>query len=293
MELVEALIRWRMPDGSYRSPDEFLAVAEESGLIVEISDWVLRTAICTAARWHRGAWPKARVAINVSPRQFLDYRFVSRLEELLREYDLPARCLELELTESVLQTGAHTIKTLDQLRSIGVAIALDDFGTGYSSLASLQRLPLTRVKLDRSLIAGIDDSARSASIARATIALCRGLGLEITAEGVERVEQLAMLLPNRAISLQGYLFSRPVSESDLLPLLERLPAHCQELKQSAQQLPAQTKFATRTGKGAAAHWRWSSIESATLRRCADAQEICTRTCTRRAAVRSCDARRRA
>jgi diguanylate cyclase (GGDEF)-like protein len=248
VELVEALIRWRMPDGSYRSPDEFLAVAEESGLIVEISDWVLRTAICTAARWHRGAWPEARVAINVSPRQFLDYRFVSRLEELLREHDLPARCLELELTESVLQTGAHTIKTLDQLRAIGVAVALDDFGTGYSSLASLQRLPLTRVKLDRSLIAGIDDSARSASIARATIALCRGLGLEITAEGVERVEQLAMLLPNRAISLQGYLFSRPVSESDLLPLLERLPAHCQELKKSAQQLPAQTKLATRMGE---------------------------------------------
>ena len=248
VELVEALIRWRMPDGSYRSPDEFLAVAEESGLIVEISDWVLRTAICTAARWHRGAWPNARVAINVSPRQFLDYRFVSRLEELLREYDLPARCLELELTESVLQTGAHTIKTLDQLRSIGVAVALDDFGTGYSSLASLQRLPLTRVKLDRSLIAGIDDSTRSASIARATIALCRGLGLEVTAEGVERVEQLAMLLPNRAISLQGYLFSRPVSANDLLPLLERLPAHCQELKKAAQQVPAQTKLATRAGE---------------------------------------------
>ncbi|HEU5135750.1 MAG TPA: EAL domain-containing protein [Steroidobacteraceae bacterium] len=246
--LVEALIRWRMPDGSFRSPDEFLAVAEESGLIVEISDWVLRTAICTAARWHRGAWPDARVAINVSARQFLDYRFVSKLEMLLREYDLPAACLELELTESVLQTGSHTIRTLDQLRSIGVSVALDDFGTGYSSLASLQRLPLTRVKLDRSLIAGIDDGARSASIARATIALCRGLGLEVTAEGVERLEQLAMLLPHRAISLQGFLFSRPVSANDLLPLLERLPAHCQELKQAALKLPAQTKFATRTGE---------------------------------------------
>ncbi len=245
--LVEALIRWRMPDGSFVAPDEFLAVAEESGLIVEISDWVLRTAIRTADHWHRGAWPDARVAINVSPRQFLDYRFVGRLEELLRQYDLPARCLELELTESVLQTGSHTIKTLDYLRSIGVAVALDDFGTGYSSLASLQRLPLTRVKLDRSLIAGIDDNARSASIARATIALCRGLGLEVTAEGVERVEQMAMLLPHRAISLQGYLFSRPVSANDLLPLLGRLPALCQELNHAAQKLPA-AKFATRSGE---------------------------------------------
>lgn len=248
VELVEALIRWRAPDGSYRSPDEFLAVAEESGLIVEISDWVLRSAISTAARWHRGPWPNARVAINVSPRHFMDYRFVSRLEELLREFSLPASCLEIELTESVLQTGAHTIKTLEQLRAIGVAIALDDFGTGYSSLASLQKLPLTRVKLDRSLIAGIDDNARSASIARATIALCRGLGLEVTAEGVERVEQLAMLLPQRAISLQGYLFSRPVAAADLLPLLERLPALCQELKQAAQKLPPQSHYVTRTGE---------------------------------------------
>jgi len=246
--LVEALIRWRMPDGSFRTPDEFLAVAEESGLIVEIGDWVLRTAICTAARWHRGPWPNARVAINVSPRQFLDYRFVSRLEELLREYDLPAHCVELELTESVLQTGSHTIKTLTQLRSVGVAIALDDFGTGYSSLASLQQLPFTRVKLDRSLIADIDESARSASIVRATIALCSGLGLEITAEGVERIEHFAMLLPHRAVSLQGYLFSRPVSANDLLPLLERLPDQCRELRQTAQKMQGLTKFATRAGE---------------------------------------------
>ncbi|MES1263555.1 MAG: EAL domain-containing protein [Peristeroidobacter soli] len=246
--LVEALLRWRAPDGSFRSPDEFLAVAEETGLIVEVSDWVLRTAICTAARWHRGGWPKARIAINVSPRQFLDYRFVSRLEVLLREYELPAECLEIELTESVLQTGPQTIKTLDHLRSIGVSIALDDFGTGYSSLASLQRLPLSRVKLDRSLVAGIDDNARSASIARATIGLCRGLGLEVTAEGVERVEQLAMLLPHRSISLQGYLFSRPVPANDLLPLLERLPAQCAEHKKAAEKLPSYAKFMTRTGE---------------------------------------------
>ncbi len=245
--LVEALIRWRMPDGTLRCPGEFLAVAEESGLIVEISDWVLRTAIRTAARWHRGPWPNARVAINVSARQFLDYGFVGRLETLLHEFQLPARCLELELTESVLQTGAHTIKTLHQLRSIGVAIALDDFGTGYSSLASLQQLPLTRVKLDRSLIAGVDDGARSAAIARATIALCRSLGLEVTAEGVERVEQFAMLMPHRTITLQGYLFSRPVSEGDLLTALERMPEHCRELVQLSRRVPPPAHGATRAG----------------------------------------------
>ena len=234
VQLVEALIRWRMPDGNYLAPGEFLAVAEESGLIMEISDWVLRTAIESAAQWHRGAWPEARVAINVSPRQFLDYLFVDTLKALLNEFDLPASCLELELTESVLQTGPATIKTLHQLRAMGVAIALDDFGTGYSSLASLQQLPLTRVKLDRSLIASMDGSVRSASIARATIGLCRDLGLEVTAEGVERLEQLAMLLPHRAISLQGYLLGRPVPRGELLPMLAKLPEQCQELVKQAQ-----------------------------------------------------------
>jgi EAL domain-containing protein (putative c-di-GMP-specific phosphodiesterase class I) len=239
VQVAEALIRWRMPNGGFLSPGEFLAVAEESGLIIEISDWVLRTAIETAARWHQGGWRDARVAINVSPRQFLDYGFVDTLEKLLAEYRLPARCVELELTESVLQTGSTTIKTLDQLRGIGVAIALDDFGTGYSSLASLQQLPLTRVKLDRSLIASMDGSVRSASIARATIGLCRDLGLEVTAEGVERLEQLAMLLPYRNISLQGYLLARPVARDELLPLLERLPRHCHDLVALAKKLAPQ------------------------------------------------------
>jgi diguanylate cyclase (GGDEF)-like protein len=239
VQVAEALIRWRMPNGGFLSPGEFLAVAEESGLIIEISDWVLRTAIETAAKWHEGGWRDARVAINVSPRQFLDYGFVDTLEKLLKEYRLPARCIELELTESVLQTGTTTIKTLDQLRGIGVSIALDDFGTGYSSLASLQQLPLTRVKLDRSLIASMDGSVRSASIARATIGLCRDLGLEVTAEGVERLEQLSMLLPYRNISLQGYLLARPVARDELLPLLGRLPQHCQELVALAKKLAPQ------------------------------------------------------
>ena len=240
VQVVEALIRWRTPNGSFLAPGEFLAVAEESGLIMEISDWVLRTAIETAAQWHQGAWRDVRVAINVSPRQFLNYGFVEMLEKLLNEYQLPARCVELELTESVLQTGAATIKSLEQLRSIGVAIALDDFGTGYSSLASIQQLPLTRVKLDRSLIASMDGTVRSASIARATIGLCRDLGLEVTAEGVERLEQFAALRTYRNISLQGYLLARPVCREELLPLLERLPQHCQDLVRLSRELTPQT-----------------------------------------------------
>jgi diguanylate cyclase (GGDEF)-like protein len=232
--LVEALIRWRMPDGSYATPGQFLSIAEESGLIMEISDWVLRSAIETAAHWHHGSWPEARVAINVSPRQLIDQQFVERLRELLREYRLPPRCIEIELTETVLQTGAATIETLKCLRAHGVAIALDDFGTGYSSLASLEQLPLTRIKLDRSLIAGIDSSPRSAAIARAIIGLCHGLGLEVTAEGVERREQFALLLGHRAMYLQGYLLAHPVSRDELLPVMADLGRRAEELLLTAR-----------------------------------------------------------
>jgi diguanylate cyclase (GGDEF)-like protein len=228
-DLVEALLRWRLPDGRQASPDEFLTIAEESGLIMEISDWVLRTCIETASRWHHGAWPQARVAINLSSRQLLDGRFVDRVMELLREHRLPARCIEIELTENVLQTGVATIEVLRQLRTHGVAVALDDFGTGYSSLASLEQLPLTRVKLDRTLIASIHTSARSAAIARAIIGLCHSIGLEVTAEGVECPEQLALLTDLTPIYLQGYLLARPVSAENLMPVMAALPGRMASL----------------------------------------------------------------
>ena len=234
--LVEALIRWRTPDGQISTPSQFLAIAEESGLIIEITDWVLRSAIEAASHWHHGAWPEARVAINVSPRDLLDNRFVDRLSELLEEYRLPARCIELELTESVLQTGAATIGALKRLRANGVAIALDDFGTGYSSLASLEQLPLTRIKLDRSLIAGIDTNPRSAAIARAIIGMCQGLGLEITAEGVERTEQFAMLVGKRGMYLQGYLLARPIARDEVLAVLPNVHANAQELLLRSQSI---------------------------------------------------------
>jgi diguanylate cyclase (GGDEF)-like protein len=227
--LVEALLRWRLPDGRLVAPAEFLTIAEESGLIMEISDWVLHSAIETASRWHHGSWPEARVAINLSSRQLLDTRFVDRVMDLLHEYCLPAHCIEIELTENVLQTGAATIEVLRCLRANGLAIALDDFGTGYSSLASLEQLPLTRVKLDRALIASIHTSARSAAIARAIVGLCHSLGLEVTAEGIECPEQLAMLTDQAPMFLQGYLLARPVSADKLLSVIAGLPNHMQSL----------------------------------------------------------------
>jgi diguanylate cyclase (GGDEF)-like protein len=207
MDLVEALLRWRMPDGRLARPGEFLGVAEQSGLITEINDWVLHTAIESAARWYHGAWPGVKVAINISPRQLMDQRFADLLLAMIREHRVPATCIELELTETVLQTGPATITALRHLHAQGFGIALDDFGTGYSSLTSLEQLPLTRIKLDRSLTASIDTSVRSASIARAIIDLCAGLSLEVTAEGIERPQQLAWLLNSPDLTVQGYLLS--------------------------------------------------------------------------------------
>jgi EAL domain-containing protein (putative c-di-GMP-specific phosphodiesterase class I) len=228
-KLVEALLRWRLPDGRHVPPAEFLAVAEESGLIMSISDWVLSAAIETAARWHHGPWPNVRVAINVSARQLMDNQFVDRVWHILMQHKLPARCIEIELTENVLQTGPATIETLRRLRELGIAIALDDFGTGYSSLASLEQLPLTRVKLDRSLIASIDKTSRALAITRAIIGLCRSLGLEVTAEGVERPEQLALLIDHPSICLQGFLISMPLAAEAVPKAVAEMPQHLQSL----------------------------------------------------------------
>jgi diguanylate cyclase (GGDEF)-like protein len=214
--LVEALLRWRMPDGRLARPGEFLAIAEQSGLINEINKWVMQSAVEAVSRWRHGGWPGARIAINVSPRQLLDVRFADSTLALLREFRVPAQAIELELTETVLQTGSATIVALRALQSYGFGIALDDFGTGYSSLTSLEQLPLSRIKLDRSLIASIDSSSRSAAITRAIIDLCSGLDLQVTAEGVERPAQLAWLLSVRSIWLQGYLLSDAVPFDQVL-----------------------------------------------------------------------------
>ena len=234
--VVEALLRWRLPDGSYASPQDFLPVAEDCGLIREIGDWVIQSTVEHAARWREAAWPPVRVAVNVSALQLLDNRFVKRLQKALHRHRVPPESIEVELTENVLQTGRDTTEALALLRELGVGVALDDFGTGYSSLVSLQQLPLSRVKLDRSLIATIDTSARSQAVTRAIIALCQSLGLEITAEGVERKEQLAWLLGYPAMHLQGFLLCRPVAEADLLTALTGMPARMDALL--LQALPA-------------------------------------------------------
>jgi len=142
---------------------------------------------------------------------------------------LPAECLEIELTENVLQTGPTTIAALHRLRDLGVSIALDDFGTGYSSLTSLERLPLTRVKIDRGLIGSLDSSTRSPAIVRSIVGLCHSLGLQVTAEGVERPSQLAALLMDRGVQIQGYLVSRPLKATTVPAFLTESRRHLEQL----------------------------------------------------------------
>lgn len=235
-QTVEALLRWHHPDGQILAPGDFLEVAEQSGLSMEISDWVLRTAIQTAASWHSGSWPQARVAVNLSAQQLLGGDFVERLEALLDQYGLPAKCLELELTENVIQTGSLTIAVLHRLRELGVSIALDDFGIGYSSLTSLERLPLTRVKIDRSLIDSIDTGGRSPAIVRSIVGLSRSLGLQVTAEGVERVSQLGQLLADRGVQVQGFLVSRPLAMAKIPAFVEASSQHLTELLRATPSL---------------------------------------------------------
>jgi diguanylate cyclase (GGDEF)-like protein len=207
---VEALLRWRKPDGRIATATEFIHIAEKTGLLHELPEWVLRAATSAVAAWRAQGWQKACVSINVSPQQFFESAFIDHVVHALEVTGLPPSALELELTETVFQTGAATIDSLNRLRTMGVSIALDDFGIGYSSLTSLEQLPITRVKLDRMLVEAVDSSPRSAAIARSIIALCHGLGLQVIAEGVERPAQLEFLAHCGPVGVQGYLLAHPV-----------------------------------------------------------------------------------
>ena len=230
---VEALLRWRRDDDHIVPAGEFIEIAEQSGLMLELNEWILETAAEACARWRREGWPDARVAINVSAQQFVSGRFLLELEALLARHGLPAEAIELELTETMLQTGAVTVETLTALRVLGIDTALDDFGTGYSSLTSLEQLPLSRVKLDRSLIDGIDTSPRSAAIAHSIIGLSRNLGLQVTIEGVERPAQLDFLAACGEVSVQGFLISRPVESSLIIELVRGMRSRLDGLLEAA------------------------------------------------------------
>ena len=240
---VEALLRWRKSDGRIASAGEFIEIAETTGLMRELTTWALRSATSTVKAWRAMGWHNARVAINVSAMQLLDGSFVDHVIEALSVTGLPGEALEVEITESVIQTGPATLVALERLRTLGVAVALDDFGTGYSSLASLAQLPITRVKLDRTLIEGIDRSPRSAAIARSVIALCHGLGLDVVAEGVERPGQLTLLGQCGPITVQGFLLAAPVEMQITPQTAEAAAAKARALLQQPNDMHGETTLA--------------------------------------------------
>lgn len=216
---LESLLRWRHPDQGMISPTEFIPVAEETGLIMQMGEWALRTACREAARW-----PDAvHVAVNLSPVQFRNPGLPQVVAGALAASGLAAGRLELEITESVLlQEDQASLTILRELSRQGVRIALDDFGTGFSSLAYLLRFPIDKIKIDQSFVTGLPDRRESEAVIRAVISMSRSLGISVTAEGVETAEQLEALHRLGCDDVQGYLISRPVPAADVMALIDRL-----------------------------------------------------------------------
>ncbi len=213
---MEALVRWTHPDRGAISPAEFIPIAEETGLIVPLGEWILHQACAEAMKWPA----KIKLAVNLSPIQFRNRTLVSVIINALAAARLPAARLELEITEAALmQNDDSVVSMLHQLRELGVRIAMDDFGTGYSSLSYLRRFPFDRIKIDQSFIADSDSNADSAVIVRTIVALGKALGIETTAEGIESVEQLELVLRAGCTEGQGYLIGRPRSASDVHELI--------------------------------------------------------------------------
>jgi diguanylate cyclase (GGDEF)-like protein/PAS domain S-box-containing protein len=217
---AEALVRWQHPEHGLLEPDRFIPLAEDTGLIVPIGEWVLDAACTEASVWNREGLPRVNVAVNLSARQFRQKNLVPLVRETLAVNQLEADQLELEVTESmVMDDVVEAAAILGELKEIGVRLSLDDFGTGYSSLAYLKRFPIDTLKLDRSFVRDLTTDAEDAAIVRAVLSMSRSLNLKVVAEGVEGAEQLGFLVTQRCDLIQGYYFSGPVPAADFAALL--------------------------------------------------------------------------
>lgn len=214
---VEALARWRHPTRGYIQPSQFIPVAEQTGLIVPLGEWILRQA-CTASR----RWPSLFVSVNLSPVQFRSSKFADRLIAIVRECGGHPRRMELEVTESVLlEEDGRTTDALEKLRDAGFRIALDDFGTGYSSLGYLHRFEVDKIKIDRSFTQSLGQGSKAAAVIKAIVALGHAMSVTVTAEGVETEKQRNFLDTAGCNEMQGFLFSKAIPEDQLTRLLSR------------------------------------------------------------------------
>lgn len=211
---VEALLRWQNPDLGLVSPAEFIAVAEETGLITRIGEWVLRAACQQNKAWQTAGYPPIRMAVNLSARQFRQRQLIGTIHQVLSETGLDPGYLELELTESVMH-GAETAAILQKLKDAGIHIAIDDFGMGYSSLSYLKRFPVTKLKIDQSFVQGIPDDADDMAITTAIVAMAHSLKLQVIAEGVETMKQQDFLRSLECHEMQGYYFNKPLPPSEI------------------------------------------------------------------------------
>jgi EAL domain-containing protein (putative c-di-GMP-specific phosphodiesterase class I) len=208
---VEALLRWNHPTMGFISPDKFIPIAEERGLIYEVGSWVIKTAFAQQKKWKSLVDVPVKLAINLSAKQIENKQFISDIKGALLIYDIDPSMIELEITESIaMENPDHSIKTLNKLRELGFELAIDDFGTGYSSLSYLKMLPIQTLKLDKSFIDNLENDQDSLKICKASISLTHDLGLRFVAEGVETKWQASFLQENSCDVLQGYYFSRPV-----------------------------------------------------------------------------------
>ena len=237
---LEALLRWQSPDDGLVTPNEFIPLLEETGLIVPVGDWVARTACAQIQAWRKAGITPVPVAVNLSARQLRQSGFGATLGRALAEFSIPAELIEIEITESsLMENPEQAIVVLKELETLGIRLSADDFGTGYSSLSYLKRLPLDALKIDRSFVRDITSDPDDAAITRTIITLAHGLDLKVIAEGVETEEQLAFLGQNQCDEAQGYLFSQPLPVDACTALLSRgSPLHPARTTETATDIPA-------------------------------------------------------
>jgi EAL domain-containing protein (putative c-di-GMP-specific phosphodiesterase class I) len=218
---MEVLLRWQHPDLGMVAPMQFIPVAEETGLIVPIGKWVIKTACLQNVAWQKQGLPHLNIAVNLTARQFSDEHLLPDIASILKATAMDARLLEIEIHESLLIHDVEkTLQILTGLKAMGIRIAIDDFGTGYSSLSTLQRFPLDTIKIDRSFIRDIATLTKDSSLTDAIIAMGKSLSLTVVAQGVETKEQAEFLREHACDELQGFYFKKPLPAGQFAELLQ-------------------------------------------------------------------------